>query len=368
MSEENNQAGGAAVAEHADDGGLREVPADITEYRKFVAEGGNEHNDRIRARQAAEKAARDAGLTVAEDDGAHSKTDPFKKRMTRFTRELDDKLSERDKRIEDLETRLQRAQANGHQKPDPAAADTDATERPAAAREAPERPAAEQEPDGPAAAEDDDKPPERPKEADFKAYSDFTVALARWAVKIDEYERNQAQKKKAIEEYENKIKTAHAARVNEAKARYDDWDAVFEDLDNRSLSQLMYLYIPESDNGAEILYYLATHREELARIRQLNPMRQAYELGRIEDQLSAGDKGADGEGDKPAKPAAKPAAKKEDADAQEKPAGRYVPQSRAAAPAKPLGGRGGSDDAMPDLTDFVAYEKWAKRQQAKANQ
>ena len=351
MSEETTQANGTAAE------GLREVPSDLREYKKFVAEGGHEHNAKIRGREEAEKAARDAGLQLASGDEQHKPhKNGFQARINRLQR----KIGERDQRIADLEKR--------------------ASAQPAA--EAPAKPdAAEPAPKAEA------KTPPRPEEKDFKTYSEFVEALTEWKTdrKLEERETKRAENKQQSEAEKRgqEIMTAHNARVDEAKTRYEDWDKAFKGLDDNSFSDPMVVYIFESDKGPDITYYLATHRKELARIRELSPLRQAAALGRIEDQLTEEqpDEGEENEGEgepKPAKPApAKPAKPVKPADdeeqedesdeEEEKPARRArSTHSKAPAPAKPLGGRGAADDAMPDPTDFVAYEKWAKRQQAKA--
>ena len=129
----------------------------------------------------------------------------------------------------------------------------------------------------------------------------------------------------------------------------------------------MVVFIFESERGPDVTYYLATHRDELERIRKLSPLRQAAALGRIEDALPAtGDKGDDkdekeDEGDK----GAKPAENDDHEDDNEPQPKRKSGASKAPPPVKPLGGKGGADDAMPDPKDFVAYAAWAKRQAAK---
>jgi len=222
--------------------------------------------------------------------------------------------------------------------------------------------------------------PPRPKEEDFKTYSEFVEALTEWKTdrKIQEREAaREEQRARARNESESKkVLDAHNARVDEAKTRYADWNDAFKGLDDNSFSDPMVVYIFESDRGPDVTYYLATHRDELERIRGLSPIKQAAALGRIEDRLEAesdkGDKGEDGAGDKgeDAKDSKPPQfAKREDdddnEDDDEPQPKRKSSASKAPPPVKPLGGKGGSDDAMPDPKDFKAYEAWAKRQAAK---
>jgi len=277
---------------------------------------------------------------------------------------LQRKIGERDQQIADLTKRLS-AQPNGGAPP----ASPDAA-KPAAAAEKPAG----------GNAKVDGKTLPRPEEKDFKTYSEYVEALTDWKtdrkLEAAEAKRSEQAGQSERDKASKAITDAHNARVDEAKTRYPDWEKSFDGLTDDSFTDPMVIYIFESERGPDITYYLATHREELKRIRDLTPLKQAAALGRIEDQLEPGDEDhAEGEdkGEKPAKAAkpAKPAADEgeddeEEEDEDKKPAARKAAHSKAPPPAKPLGGRGGADDAMPDPKDFVAYEKWSRRQQAKA--
>lgn len=342
MSEETtNQQTGAA-------GELREVPKDLSEYKQFVADGGHEHNEKILGKDAAVAAAKAAGILPDSEPG---ETQEPKNNFARRVGRLQRKIGERDARIADLEKRLSAAPA-----PNGAAA-------PASNGAAPAKAAAPAQ--KPAAGGEDKKTPPRPVETDFKTYGDFIEALTDW--KTDRKLEAADEKRKTdarTAEAETKTKTitdAHNARVDEAKTRYADWDAAFKGLDDNSFTDPMVVFIFESDKGPDVTYYLATHRDELERIRALSPLRQAAALGKIEDQFTGtddtADKTDDEEEDADKKP---PPAKKEP---EPKPQPKRV--STAPPPAKPLGGKGGADDPMPDPKDFKAYEAWAKRQAAR---
>jgi hypothetical protein len=362
MADENNQAAGSATAQPE---GLRDVPSDIVEYRKFVADGGHDHNAKIIGREAAEKAAKEAGILPEHETEGGEKRDKFneylesrigRRNFARLQRKIgarDEQITERDRRIQELETRLNTNGANGT-----------GTEYAAA----PEN-------NGKPAAVADDKTPPRPKEDDFKTYSEFVEALTDWKtdrkLEAQEAKRREDAARETAENKGKAITDAHNARVDEAKTRYSDWEKVFEGLDDNSFTEPMVVFIFESERGPDITYYLATHRDELEKIRAMSPLRQAAALGKIEDGLpeqgegddedDQGDDGAtQGAGKKPAKPAAKAA--DEDDDKPAKPVARA---SKAPPPAKPLGGRGAPDDAMPDPKDFAAYSAWSRRQAAK---
>jgi hypothetical protein len=342
---------------------LRDVPGSISEYSKFKADGGLEHNQKVAGHDAAVKAAKAAGILPAEgEQGEEHKTrSNFQRRVSRLQR----KIGERDAQIDELRKRIDaQAPAQNGNHAAPAAGD-----KPAAFT-APK-------PNG-AVAIPKDAP--RPKEEDFKAYSDFVEALADWKTDIKlaaaEAKRAEDSAKEAAAARSKAVTDAHNVRVDDAKTRYTDWNQAFKGLDDNSYTDSMVAFIFESDKGPDVTYYLATHRDELTRIAGLSPVRQVAALTKIEDQF-AGDDGEDdkdgagapdkGAGAKAAKGTA-PADDDEDDEDEDDAAAARKPKAhvtKAAAPAKPLGGRAAPADQMPDPKDFKAYAEWSKRQAAK---
>ncbi len=359
-TEETTQQQPPAAGEKPGDG-LRDVPTDIGEYTKFVKEGGLEHNAKVLGREAAEKAAKEAGIipadkTAGEQQQETHRKNGFQQRITRLQR----KIGERDQVIKDLQSRVAAGSApapasNGAQ---PAAAA--GTSAAAAAKTAP--PA-----NGKAPADDGKKTPPKPLEANFKTYGEFIEALTDWQTdrKLEAREAKRAEEQRAQTDAQKgkEITDAHTARVNEAKERYPDWDAAFKGLTNDDFSDPILVFVFESDVGPDVTYHLVTHRDELARIRKLSPVRQAAELGKIEDKILAARPAAAaaGEGDKGDK---KPDEEEED-ETPPKKAAKAAATSKAPPPEKPIGGRAAAEDTMPDPSDFVAYEAWSKRQAAK---
>lgn len=319
--------------------GLRDVPANITDYKKFVAEGGNEHNQKVVGHEAAVAAAKAAGILPAESETAELQAQEKKKlsHNTRRFNRLHREIGARDSRIADLEKQLA-ARANGAA---PAVAEKTETATGTTPRVNGRAP------------ETGKQPPPRPLEKDFKTYGEFVEALTDWKTdrKLEAAAEKRAEESRAAaaDEKSKAITDAHNARVDEAKTRYPDWDKAFKGLDDNSFTNPMVVFIFESDKGPDVTYYLATHRDELERISKLSPLRQAAALGKIEDQFT--EEKTDDEEEDEAKVEPEPKPKKR--------------VSSAPPPAKPLGGKGGSDDAMPDPKDFKAYEAWSKRQAAR---
>lgn len=316
----------------------REVPTDIAEYEKFVADGGND------ASAAKQTTPSDAAAKTDDETGTDSETEQqvqkkksgFQRRVTRLNREI----GERDAKIADLERRLG-ASAATKTTPDEAVKATPAKAEPA-------------------------KQADKPKLEDFETYEEYSEALIDWKTeaKLAARETQAAERAEATAE-ENKGKAvmdAHNARVDEAKTRYDGadglppWGTAFDGLNDNSFTDAMVVGIFESEFGPDISYHLATNRDELARIAKLSPVRQAAEIGKIEARFQKeADADDDGEDDAPVKAVAERAA----------PAKPRVTQ--APPPARPLKGKAGGEDAMPDPKDFAAYERWAKRKAASAH-
>ena len=347
MADETTQT--AAAASHTGDAdGLRDVPSDIVEYEKFVAAGGNEHNEKLLNRDKAVADAKAAGILPENPEGEeqqHKRGNNFQRRVSGLQR----KIGERDQRIRDLEARI------GNGTTDAAATngtrETHEAAPPAATASVADKPRVNGEA----------KTPPRPKEDDFKTYGDFIEALTDWKtdrkLEAADEKKQQAQAERAEADKGKTITEAHNARVDEAKTRYPDWGAAFAGLNDNSFTEPMVVFIFESEHGPDVTYYLAKHRDELARIAGLSPIRQASELGKIEKQFEAetkpDDEDDEDEDETPVLAAAKP----------EK---RVTNVSKAPPPAKPIGGTSGKGaDDMPDPSNFIAYEAWSKRQAAK---
>jgi hypothetical protein len=348
MADETNQPAAQS------DTGLRDVPSDIAEYEKFVTEGGNEHNEKLNNRDKAIADAKAAGILPENPDAdKEAQEQPKKfKDWRRSVNNLQRKIGERDQKIRDLEARLQAgtpaAAPNGTretaQQPAKAAGAAPATEKPHVNGK--------------------QEPPPRPKEDDFKTYGEFIEALTDWKtdrkLEAAEEQKQQAQAERAEADKGKTIVDAHNARVDEAKTRYPDWGTAFQGLNDNSFTEPMVVFIFESEHGPDVTYFLAKHRDELARIAALSPIRQASELGKIEARVATETaKTTDdekGEGEEEESP---PASAKT-------PEKRSTHATKAPPPAKPIGGTSGKgSDEMPDPSDFEAYEAWSRRQAAK---
>lgn len=117
------------------------------------------------------------------------------------------------------------------------------------------------------------------------------------------YDQQQAAQMRQAVRAERADELAHEARLREneaaatrasmfserlasAKANIPDIESVIHD-PSLPVTAVGARFIQESDKGPQVAYWLGTNRAEAARIASLDPYAQAYELGRIEQRVSA---------------------------------------------------------------------------------
>ena len=86
-------------------------------------------------------------------------------------------------------------------------------------------------------------------------------------------------------EREERLASKYVSDVAAFKADHPDFDEVF--VETLPISKLMSAAIAESDKAADLSYWLGKNPDECARIHALPPVKQIYELGRIEARLGA---------------------------------------------------------------------------------
>jgi hypothetical protein len=149
----------------------------------------------------------------------------------------------------------------------------------------------------------DDKGPDgAPK---YKTYSEYQRDWSKWVMGEAVREAKAAatdttsksQKQQEMDRAQQVIAQVWSGRVNEARKKYADYDAVAlnPELPIKQGS-ITDAFILDSDYGTDVLYHLAKNPAELTRIQTLNPLAQARELFKIEQTFVG-----------PPKPAPKPA-------------------------------------------------------------
>lgn len=135
-----------------------------------------------------------------------------------------------------------------------------------------------------------------PREDQFQDYAEYQAALsahkamqamdAREKARFEAEATQREQKVQALQQQQQQEMAQNwAAQVAEAKGRYADFDAVVGAPD-LPISQTVAQMLTATDSGADVAYYLGTHRDEAAAIAGMHPIEQAMAIGRIEARLS----------------------------------------------------------------------------------
>lgn len=134
----------------------------------------------------------------------------------------------------------------------------------------------------------------RPKEADFQDYNEYLIAVGAYqsrrgiaAERVSEVEEatqaEEARVKALKEQQKSQLAQSWAEQATEAKARYADFEQVVY---SAPISDTVAEMVAGSEVGADLAYYLGTHRELAAALSRATPIEAARELGRLEARLS----------------------------------------------------------------------------------
>ena len=127
-------------------------------------------------------------------------------------------------------------------------------------------------------------PAEEPKEIDINDYEDYDAYEA--AVKAAE-----TQEPSEVETPSSPEQTTPTAKegdildlLEEGKDAYEDFTELVK-AEDLALTEDILDYVLETDNGTDITYYLATHKEETLDIAQMSPAARVKALAKIEIKL-----------------------------------------------------------------------------------
>ena len=128
-------------------------------------------------------------------------------------------------------------------------------------------------------------PTGKPQVQDYPDYDAYVEAVAGWQAeqKLAERER-QAQASRQREAEQTQARSWNE-RILAAQTKYDDWDEVLQGADVPVTAALRDALL-DSEQGAEVLYYLASHTDEARRLQALTPAGVARAIGRIEAKLA----------------------------------------------------------------------------------
>jgi len=135
------------------------------------------------------------------------------------------------------------------------------------------------------------KPPEapgKPKLQDFETLEQYQEALTDWKLDQREAQKKAEAEKVAAKSAEEKLQAAWKSSEKTARAAHPDYDEVIDSVAQPegpgvyAARQAML----EDEAGAEILYYLGTHRDELRRIAALPPVSAIAAIGKLSATLT----------------------------------------------------------------------------------
>lgn len=130
-----------------------------------------------------------------------------------------------------------------------------------------------------------EEPKQPPKLSDFD-YDEgkYAAALAAHVKTETAREVREALRKEQAEQTERTRTETFSKREQDFAKKHEDYDELTRD-PSLPITKVMADLVKEAENGPDVLYYLATNREEAARIAQMDERSAARAIGRIESKL-----------------------------------------------------------------------------------
>jgi hypothetical protein len=125
----------------------------------------------------------------------------------------------------------------------------------------------------------------KPNPSEYTDNQKYWEDLSEWSAKNAIKEDRKTQAAEAAKRAAEEVIKAHRARVVAAKAELPDYDDVLASANDLTVSDAVRDSLLESDHSARMLYHLATHREEVAKINQMGDRQALKYLGRLETQF-----------------------------------------------------------------------------------
>lgn len=131
-------------------------------------------------------------------------------------------------------------------------------------------------------------PAGKPRLETFETLEAYQEALTDWNITQRENKRQAEADAKAAQEAEQKLQADWQSRQQAARKAHPDYDDVIESTAAPDGPGVMAgrQAMLEDEAGAEILYYLGTHPDELKRIAASQPIAAVREIGRLSAILS----------------------------------------------------------------------------------
>lgn len=128
--------------------------------------------------------------------------------------------------------------------------------------------------------------PARPTSDQFDDYGDYVEALTDWKVGQNANKQATTEAEEAAKDVSDQRGHLWGAKIEAAKTLMPDFDTVMEKADAPTAPHVASA-IMDAERGPELLYYLASNPEVVAKLNNMGSTRAAIELGRIEATLEA---------------------------------------------------------------------------------
>jgi hypothetical protein len=127
------------------------------------------------------------------------------------------------------------------------------------------------------------EPPGKPKLHDFPTLEAYQEALTDWKLDQREGQKRAEAAQAEARSAEEKIQAGWSQSEDSARTAHTDYDELIQSVKAPEGPGVMAARqaMLEDDAGAEILYHLATHPDEMKRIAALSPVSAVREIGRL---------------------------------------------------------------------------------------
>lgn len=125
--------------------------------------------------------------------------------------------------------------------------------------------------------------PQAPKMENFTDIEEYAKAKSEYAVKQELKAREDKQRQEQAQSAQKAIIEKWTEDISAGEDKYDDFAEVVGDLKPTSPWSIA---IMESENAADVAYYLGKHLKEAQKIISLSPVKQIYEIGRLSYKLA----------------------------------------------------------------------------------
>ena len=129
--------------------------------------------------------------------------------------------------------------------------------------------------------------PSRPDPDNFDDYNDYVEKLTDWKVdqKTKQWDRDQAAKTDDVAYQEKMVRLQ--GKIDEGFTKYDDFEEVAL-AETVPITPMIQDVLAETENPADVAYYLGKNRTECIAISKLTPIAAARAIARIETKLEGG--------------------------------------------------------------------------------